>query len=162
MRSSGPRHLPREAYQGVGAALYTLCVEDRKVLFDHDAIYSGFRATLAEMARKHRCRVPAYCFMPDHLHALVEGLTERAHGWLLIVHFKQVTGEWLRDVDRRARWQRSFDVRVIGEGKASRRWLGMCGTTPFVRVWSKTGRRIRTPGVSTYDGPARSAGVYGL
>jgi hypothetical protein len=37
--------------------------------------------------------------------------------WLAVVQFKQVTGAWFRDMDRRGRWQRGFDARILEDGE---------------------------------------------
>ena len=50
--------------------------------------------------------------MPDHLHAYLEGLVDEADMWLAVVHFKRITGAWLRTHRGTGRWQSGFDVRL--------------------------------------------------
>lgn len=71
-----PHRLPREEYVGQKTVSYTLCVEPRVPLFTAARVVESFVAILGEEIAKHRCRVPVYCFMPDHLHLMVQGLEE--------------------------------------------------------------------------------------
>jgi putative transposase len=109
--------LDRRAYRGVGTALFTVCVEGRVHLFDNDAAHDVCRGALAASVGRGLWRVPAYCFMPDHVHILAEGTCAASDVWLSVVRFKCVTGEWFRDRDRRGRWQSGFDARTVESGE---------------------------------------------
>lgn len=54
----------------------------------------------------------AYCFMPDHLHLLVEG-DEEADLIKFIREFKQLTAYSYKNVAGHKLWQRSFYDRVL-------------------------------------------------
>src|SRR5262249_42461682 len=50
--------------------------------------------------------IVAYCFMPEHLHLLVEGLSETSNGLLFIDRAKQYSGYYFRKEFRARLWQR--------------------------------------------------------
>jgi putative transposase len=50
--------------------------------------------------------------MPEHLHVVIEGMTERSSAWDAIVRFKQRTGYWLRQ-NTVCEWQKDFYDHVI-------------------------------------------------
>jgi len=109
-RSRG--RLSRAELAGRGAALFTICLLPPGQGFVAREVVAVFAATLAEVVPRHGCRVPAYCFMPWHLHLYMEGLHEEADTWLAVVHLKRITGAWLEDHRGVGRWQAGFDVRV--------------------------------------------------
>jgi len=55
----------------------------------------------------------AYCFMPDHLHALVEGLTEDADLRRFVRLAKQRAGFWFARERHERLWQESFFDRTL-------------------------------------------------
>jgi putative transposase len=59
------------------------------------------------------CIIPVYCFMPDHLHVLLQGISPKADLWSAMVRFKQRTGFWLKRNRPAVRWQKDFHDRVV-------------------------------------------------
>jgi putative transposase len=57
-------------------------------------------------AREKRFEITAYCFMPDHVHLLVSGLTDDSDCRAFIRAMKQYTGYYFRKATGRALWQR--------------------------------------------------------
>ena len=57
--------------------------------------------------------VIAYCFMPDHLHALVEGTTETADFREFVRIFKQRSSFHLKRATGIELWQRGYFERVL-------------------------------------------------
>ena len=57
--------------------------------------------------------VIAYCFMPDHLHLLVEGLSEGADFRNFMRLFKQGSSYQWKQRYRRELWQRSYFDHVL-------------------------------------------------
>jgi putative transposase len=103
------RHrLPRDAYGGPVAASFTACVKGRKPAFKDEGIVEVFVAALRLACDLHACQVLAYCFMPDHLHAVLLGTSAEADTWKAFVHFKQDTGYWLKRHRSRISWQKDF------------------------------------------------------
>lgn len=87
---------------------FTLCVEGKKLLFTEKIIVDSFLEILLAAKIKHDCRNWVYIFMPDHLHLILEGNSEKADLWKTVVLFKQKTGFWLSKNRKGMRWQKGF------------------------------------------------------
>lgn len=109
--------LPREYYLGETTAAFTLCVHDKKTIFQDPAVVHAFVSILITALENSRCIVPVYCFMPDHLHIILTGAEPQADLWKTIVSFKQKTGYWLSRNMPTARWQKDFYDHIISYGK---------------------------------------------
>ncbi len=68
---------------------------------------------LKEAATTYRCKVPVYCFMPDHLHLIITGMDDRVDLVKTIAGFKQKTGFWLSKNKSEVEWQKDFFDHVI-------------------------------------------------
>lgn len=103
-----PHRLAKEAYRGQIRVAFTACVRDRRVLFDGREVADVFLSALGEGLQRFACSAPVYCFMPDHLHVIVQGEADTSDARGAMAAFKQKTGFWLRrhrpDVD----WQKDF------------------------------------------------------
>ncbi len=105
--------LPREAYRGEVAASITICVDRRAPLFTDQAIVSEFAQMLRAAAERWSCLVLVYCFMPDHLHLVLQGRGENADLWKMLVDYNQKTGYRLSLNLPRVSWQKDFHDHVI-------------------------------------------------
>ena len=79
---------PRDPYRGPVAASFTACVKGRRSIFNDGGMVQELVASLRLACDLHACQVLAYCFMPDHLHAVLLGTSADAHTWMAFVHFK--------------------------------------------------------------------------
>ena len=100
--------LPLDCYKGRVKATFTLCIEGGKSLFTEKAIVDKFIENLIEAKSKYDCKNWAYIFMPDHLHLVLEGNSEKADLWKTVVLFKQKTGFWLSKNRKMIQWQKNF------------------------------------------------------
>ena len=108
------RHrLQLECYQGRICVSFTLCVKDRSPLFLEPTIVNIFSELLVDSAKKFYCMIPAYCFMPDHLHIIVEGTQEEINLLRFINHYKQKTGFWMSKNQPGVSWQKNFFDHII-------------------------------------------------
>src|SRR6202007_2880383 len=73
-----PRRLAGFSYRGRYRYLLTFCTAHRAPLFTRSELVQTALARIQQTAGEERFSVRAYCFMPDHLHLIVEGLTEDA------------------------------------------------------------------------------------
>jgi putative transposase len=105
--------LPRECYLGRVIVSLTACVEGRHTSFLDAGVVSCFRSTLGTAAEKHRCLVAVYCFMPDHLHLILQGQDDSADTWRAMVDFKQQTGFWFGRNRPQDVWQKDFYDHII-------------------------------------------------
>ena len=83
--------LPRDAYRGHVLVAFTACVADSRHLFtfNNAQVVAEFVSHLKRSAAATRCEVPAYCFMPDHAHVLIQGVDDLSDAWQAMKGFKQ-------------------------------------------------------------------------
>ena len=105
--------LPREAYQGRVTVSITACIAGRRTPFVEEAIVDDFIAKLKDAAMKNQCHVLIYCFMPDHVHILLQGAEDTADAWKAMVDFKQKAGYWFSQNRPEFEWQKDFHDHVI-------------------------------------------------
>ena len=101
--------LNRKFYTGLKRISFTLCVKDKKNLFDDEGIVKEFISVLKFETNKQNVKNWVYVFMPDHLHIILEGTTEESDLWKTIKIFKQKAGYLLkREVGERFKLQKDF------------------------------------------------------
>jgi REP element-mobilizing transposase RayT len=86
------------AYVGVNRHVLTICTHN-----------------LLQTAESKSFLVLAYCFMPDHLHALVEATSQRSDFREFVRLFKQKTAWDFRQRTGERLWQTSFFDRTLRE-----------------------------------------------
>jgi REP element-mobilizing transposase RayT len=90
------RHrLPRTYYTGQIRVSMTACLQDHRPLFIYPDIVDRFRLFLDWARTKNDCVVLLYCFMPDHLHVIFQGESDRSDIYQTMLDFKQKTGFYL-------------------------------------------------------------------
>jgi REP element-mobilizing transposase RayT len=115
------RHrLPMAAYAGARMVAFTACVRDRHPLFRDVRVGEVFAGSLTESATRHGCDVVVYCFMPDHVHAVLQGRDARSHCKRAFDAFKYDTGLWLARSGCGAGWQKDYHDHIV---RASEDWL---------------------------------------
>jgi putative transposase len=108
-----PHRLPRECYRGRVTVAFTACIKERRSPFREARVVKQFLELLQKSVEKNLCLVPIYCFMPDHLHLILQGLEDSADTWKAMVDFKQQSGYWFgRNLPQFA-WQKDFYDHVI-------------------------------------------------
>ncbi len=105
--------MPRHHYQGQVSVTFTANIKTRQEIFTESGIVSTFVDHLGTAAKKNHCIVPIYCFMPDHLHVILQGQTDKADTWQAMVDFKQLTGYWFYKSETGHRWQKDFYDKII-------------------------------------------------
>ena len=73
-----PPRLPDDCYVGAQRVFFTMCTFKRQEYFADSAVGQRVQAQFLSTAARWDVEVVAYCLMPDHLHALVEGRTALA------------------------------------------------------------------------------------
>ncbi|MGV3616641.1 MAG: transposase [Fimbriimonas sp.] len=87
--------LPAAAYRGRKTVSFTACVEGRRPLFQDPEVVDAMVGLLAKWSVEAQCLVPIYCFMPDHLHTLIQGTEESSLPKRAMDEFKAGAGLWL-------------------------------------------------------------------
>src|SRR5688500_7411758 len=106
-------------YTGGHRYFLTICTQHRVRLFiTHEAV-NVVLAQLLQSARDERVAVIAYCFMPDHLHLLVEGTDPASRLMEFVRVFKQRSSFQWKRVSGAELWQRSYFERVLRSHESS-------------------------------------------
>ncbi len=106
MRTGNPGHLKTFDYLGLHRYSLTFCTDRRQPRFITQAVVDLVLAQIARAARENEFDVIAYCFMPDHLHLLVEGKSDRSDVKLFIARAKQYSGYYYAADHPSKLWQR--------------------------------------------------------
>lgn len=61
----------------------------------------------------------AYCFMPDHVHLVVEGLSEQADLRRTVARWKQFSGYWHVREAGEALWMPGYSDRLLRDGDST-------------------------------------------
>ena len=104
--------LPIEIYRGARAYFLTLTCARRRTAFTDSHVVENCIETLHACSEKHGLAILAYCFMPDHLHLLVEGGSESDFPHF-IKNFKQQTGYAYRRSNSEILWQKSYYDHIL-------------------------------------------------
>lgn len=104
--------LPRACYIGERTAAFTACCDERLLLFDRFEQVQPLIERLARAATKFRCVIPIYCFMPDHLHVMFQGLDEQSDLLAAMTRFKLLSGLWFDKVNQEG-WQGDYHDHVV-------------------------------------------------
>jgi putative transposase len=83
----------------------------RRPVFARCGLVTEVTGQLLQQAALFEFAVPAYCVMPDHLHALVEATSQRASLEAFVTRFKTAT--------RQALWQAGYHARQLRDGEAT-------------------------------------------
>jgi len=119
MITNRPQRLRGVDYCGFNRYFFTTCTAFRRSLFDHADTVEPVLQKLDELSRSHGFSVPAHCVMPDHLHALLEGLSESSDFRHFVRVFKQVTAFEFRQRTGTALWQPGYHERILRDDEAT-------------------------------------------
>jgi putative transposase len=100
-------------YKGTYRYSVTICTDYKKPFFKNNDTVTICISTLKTMCAKDGFIVLAYCFMPDHLHLLIEGINESSDFKRFISEFKQRTGYWFKQNLKKKLWQQSYFEHVL-------------------------------------------------
>ena len=119
MRTGKPEHLPGFSYIGCHRYSLTFCTKDRKRLFVSDAVVDLVLSQISRAAIECEFAVLAYCFMPDHVHLLVEGRAEHSDCKQFIARAKQYSGFYYSKAFNEPLWQRYSFEHVVRDSEQS-------------------------------------------
>jgi len=110
--------LPLNNYSGKRLYFVTICCQDRQTLLRDGTTVSRMLAILRDLSSRHEFAVHAYCFMPDHLHLLCEGLSHGSRLLHFVSRFKQHTGFEHRRKLGASPWQFKFYDHILRRADA--------------------------------------------
>lgn len=111
VRKSSPR-LRIFSYEGPYAYLLTINTYQRKPWFRDAQLVKSCQKELLRLGDQLGFKILAYCFMPDHLHLLIQG-SDNSRLIPFIQKFKQLTGYRFKASTQERLWQRSFYDHVL-------------------------------------------------
>ena len=114
-----PEHLRGFDYSGLHRYFLTFCTEQRAPLFTSGAVVDLVIAQISRAAIEYGFAVLAYCFMPDHVHLLVEGRVEHADCKQFIARAKQYSGFYYSKAFKEPLWQRYSFEHVVRDTEKS-------------------------------------------
>ena len=106
-------------YVGMHRYFLTLCTAKRFPAFMSEVVVDPIRTKFLQLAGDCHFSILAYCFMPDHLHLLVEGMSAAADLRQFVNGAKQSTGYWFKQQYRKPLWQVGYYDRVLRDGEAT-------------------------------------------
>jgi|SRR5689334_14537403 len=108
--------LNSENYLGCQPYFITICCDHRKPYLSNAETARGVLNVLFDCASNSSFALHAYCLMPDHLHLLVQGSSDRANLLEFIRVFKSRTAFEFRRQSRVRLWEKSFHDHILRSG----------------------------------------------
>ena len=119
MPTHGPGHLKAFDYVGLYRYFLTFCTDSRRRLFSLSPAVALVLDQIEHVATDEQFAIVAYCFMPDHLHLLVEGRADWSDCRRFIARAKQFSGfHYARSFGGRL-WQRYGFEHVLRNDEAT-------------------------------------------
>ena len=118
--SAGPKRLPKFPYRGRYCYFVTCCTHARAHLFLSAAPVSLALEQMLSTADEQCFAVRAYCFMPDHLHALFQGQSAASDFRALMTIFRRRAACAHARTFRTRLWQVGYYEHVLREGESPR------------------------------------------
>ena len=106
------------SYAGLYRYSLTICTYRRQRVFVNREAVDLVLWQLLQSASRSGFAVIAYCFMPDHLHLLVEGTDDHAALNEFARVFKQCSAYHWKSAFGSQLWQRSYFEHVLREGES--------------------------------------------
>jgi REP element-mobilizing transposase RayT len=117
---SRPPRIAGFDYKGLYRYFLTICTLSRKKVFEDPAVVSETLMEFRKTSHEQKFEISAYCFMPDHSHFLIEGLTDSSDFKRFCKLAKQRSGSCYARKRGGPLWQEGYHERVLREGDDSR------------------------------------------
>jgi putative transposase len=119
MRTGAPGHLKTFDYLGLHRYSLTFCTYQRMRRFVSKSVIDLVMMQISRAAVETHFALIAYCFMPDHVHLLVEGCSDASDCKRYIARAKQYSGfHFLKEHQQRL-WQRYGFEHVLRDEELS-------------------------------------------
>jgi putative transposase len=113
MHTGKPGHLQAFDYLGQHRYSLTFCTHARRALFTTRERVDLVLGQILRSAHEQAGEILVYCFMPDHLHLLIEMHRESSDGLRFILRAKQFSGYHYQQKFGHRLWQRYGFERVL-------------------------------------------------
>ena len=108
-----PGHLKSFDYTGLHRYSLTFCTNQREQTFVEPSRVEIVLKQILRAAADEGFGIIAYCFMPDHLHLLVEACGDASNALRFISRAKQLSGYYYKQKFLQVLWQRYGFERVL-------------------------------------------------
>jgi len=109
---------------------FVCCIQDRKHAFVSHETVGPMIEMLSDVAGKYRCIVPVYCFMPDHLHAVLRGISPQSDAKSAMDAFKSNSGLWFCRSAPEFSWQLSYHDHIVRKAEDLRNQVRYIARNP--------------------------------
>ena len=113
-----PNRLGPESYQGRHSYFLTLCTNERRKILANALLVETLVAVLRNACESLFFNVNAYCFMPDHLHLVVFGVSDGASLTSFMQAFKSLAARETRKSGIGKLWQKGFYDHILRDGES--------------------------------------------
>jgi putative transposase len=114
-----PEHIRGFEYVGFARCFLTFCTYERRRYFDRADKVDIVRDQFLRAAAEQAFEIIAYCFMPDHVHLLVEATREDADLKRFTKLAKQLSGFYVKQARGEPLWQRYGYEHVLRHDEAT-------------------------------------------
>ncbi len=101
------------SYKGFWRYFITISTDYSKRYFENNESVQYCLDILENLSIAHKFNILAYCFMPDHLHLLVEGKKEDSDFKKFMSVFKQKTNFYFKKIKGYPLWQENYYEHVL-------------------------------------------------
>ena len=147
-----PEHLKAFGYVGFYRYFLTFCTLERRQHFTTHAHVDVVLLQIQRAAIEQQFAIAAYCFMPDHLHLLVEAREEDSDVRRFIKAAKQYSGFYFKQKFECRLWQRYGFERTLRDDEAT------VGVARYILENPLRARLVK----KVEDYPFAGSGVYSL
>ena len=119
MRPRRPGRVKGFAYSGCHRYFLTLCTCSRREVFRFSTTVEDVLLQIRRSARHEGFVLMAYCFMPDHVHLVAEGINEASDLRRFVTLFKQRSGYRYGRTTRRKLWEVGYYDRVLRDEEST-------------------------------------------
>ena len=123
MYSRRPKRVFGLSYTGFHRYSLTFCCRNRERCFTQPDVVRHLLLKIRHIAEQEHFALLAYCFMPDHLHLVIEGTQEGADLHRFVNLVKQSSGYWYSQQFGRTLWQRGYYEHIIRDEESTVRML---------------------------------------
>ena len=113
---SRPPRVPGFSYTGVYRYFLTFCTYRRHLAFRERGVVELVMMQFWRSGTDFSFALLTYCFMPDHVHLLVEGMEHHANLPVFVRRAKQRSGRAYAERFERQLWQEGYFDRVLRPG----------------------------------------------
>ena len=114
-----PRRLESLSYRGCLRYFITIRSHDFRPHFVDHEVVTEVIGILRSTAAQQGFLVWAYCFMPDHMHKLVEGENANADMRQFVALFKQRSAYWFNSIHGTSLWAANYYEHVLRNDEAT-------------------------------------------